>query len=71
MDWTWGITIAAIIGAIANIYKLWWGFAIWLVTNITWVIVDIQAGLYAQAFLFGVYALLALWGLIQWVKEGD
>ncbi len=32
-------------------------------------IVDLRAGLYAQAFLFGIYVLLAVWGLIQWGRE--
>jgi nicotinamide riboside transporter PnuC len=69
MIWTWLITIAAIIGVIANIYKKPWCFVIWLLTNCSWCIIDFTAGLFAQAFLFAVYAVLAVWGLIQW-REG-
>jgi len=69
MEWTWLITIASIIGTVANIYKKQWCFWIWLFTNGLWMIVDLKAGLYAQAFLFGVYLLLAVWGLYQWSKE--
>ncbi len=42
---------------------------IWIVTNSVWLIIDYQAGLYAQAFLFGVYILLAIWGLLHWSKD--
>lgn len=68
MTWTWLITIAAIIGTVANIYKRPWCFAIWLVTNSLWMAVDYMAGMYAQAFLFAVYVVLAVWGLIKWMK---
>ena len=66
MDWTWAITLASIIGTVANIYKQRWAFGLWLVTNFTWLIIDFRAGLYSQAFLFAVYVLLAVWGLYQW-----
>lgn len=71
MDWTWAITIASIIGTIANIYKKSWCFIIWLFTNFTWMVVDLKAGLYAQAFLFAIYFMLAVWGLWQWSRAGD
>ena len=69
MDYTWLITIASIIGTVANIYKKKWCFVIWLFTNLAWFIIDLRAGLYAQAFLFAVYFLLAVWGLYQWNME--
>lgn len=70
MHWTWLITIASIIGTIANIYHKRWCFWIWLFTNSIWMIVDLRAGLYAQAFLFSVYVALAVWGLCKW-KRGE
>lgn len=69
MDWTWAITAASIIGTVANIYKKRFCFIIWLFTNSAWLIIDLRAGLYAQAFLFGIYVLLAVWGLAQWGRE--
>ena len=69
MDYTWLITIASIIGTVANIYKKKWCFWIWLVTNSMWLIIDFRAGLYAQAFLFAVYVLLAVWGLYRWSRK--
>jgi len=69
MDWTWIITLVSIVGVVANIYKKSWCFILWLFTNGIWVIIDFRAGLYAQAFLFGVYLLLAIWGLYKWSAE--
>jgi nicotinamide riboside transporter PnuC len=72
MDWTWGITLVSIIGTVANIYKKSWCFIIWLFTNFTWMMIDFRAGLYAQAFLFLIYFLLAVWGLYQWrIKDTE
>lgn len=34
MDWTWLVTTASIVGAVANIYKRRWGFAVWLCANV-------------------------------------
>jgi len=71
MDWTWAITLASIIGTVANIYQRRWCFGLWLVTNSTWMIIDFREGLYSQSFLFFVYVLLAVWGLYQWRSEHD
>lgn len=71
MDWTWTITIASIIGTVANIYKKSWCFVIWVFTNGIWCVIDYRTGLYAQAFLFGIYFLLAVWGLYQWGKASN
>jgi hypothetical protein len=68
-DFTWLITIASIVGTVANIYKKQWCFAIWLVTNAAWMIVDFCAGMYPQAALFSVYVCLAVWGLVKWWKK--
>ena len=68
MNWTWFITVASIIGTVANIYKRRWCFWIWLFTNTTWMLIDLHARLYSQAFLFLVYVVLAVWGLVNWIK---
>ncbi len=69
MTWTWLITVAAIVGVIANIKKKRWCFFVWTVTNGLWMVVNIIIGLYSAAFLFGVYFVLAIWGIIEWSKE--
>jgi nicotinamide riboside transporter PnuC len=66
MDWTIGVTIASLIGTIANIHKKQWCFAVWLFTNCFWCIYDFSKGLYSQSLLFFVYTGLAIWGLVKW-----
>jgi len=69
MDYTFLITIAAIIGTVANIYKKQWCFIIWPFTNTIWCIYDFSIGAKWQAIQFLVYAGLSVWGLIQWRKS--
>jgi nicotinamide riboside transporter PnuC len=69
MDWSVSITALSIIGVIANIYKKKWCFIIWLFTNASWCLYDFSKGLYSQSFLFFVYTLLAIWGLIKWAGD--
>lgn len=68
-DFTWLITIASIVGTVANIYKKQWCFIIWLITNSAWIVIDFVSGMYSQAALFAVYVCLAVWGLIQWNRS--
>lgn len=65
----WLVTILSITGVILNIYKNKWCFVIWSITNFSWMIIDFYKGIYAQAFLFLVYFLLAIYGLIKWSVE--
>lgn len=69
MHWTWIVTVASIVGTVANIYKKRYCFVIWLGTNLTWMVYDFSIKSYAQAALFGVYAILAVHGLRCWGKE--
>lgn len=68
-DFTYLITIASIIGTVANIFKKRWCFIIWIFTNALWFAVDTYNGLYSQAMLFAVYFWLSVWGLIRWRNE--
>jgi nicotinamide riboside transporter PnuC len=64
----WFVTVASLIGTIANIYKRRWCFIIWFFTNVSWTIYDIYIHAYAQATLMGIYAALAVHGWIKWGK---
>jgi nicotinamide riboside transporter PnuC len=64
----WSIMVLSLVGCWLNIRKHWSGFAIWAVTNAAWMMIDLAAGLYAQAALFFVYLLLAIYGLVAWRK---
>jgi hypothetical protein len=36
------------------------------VTNAAWAVIDLRAGLPAQAALMATYCVLAVWGLVAW-----
>ena len=63
------LTISALVGVILNIKKNVLCFYIWLVTNISWAIVDFYKGIPAQGILFTIYAGLAVYGIIEWRKK--
>lgn len=65
----WIITILAIVGVVLNIKRRIEGFYLWTMSNIGFVVVDYNAGLYAQAVLFMVYTGLSVWGIIEWRKK--
>lgn len=65
----WIITIMAIAGVVLNVKKRIEGFYFWTISNIGFVAVDFNAGLYAQAVLFVVYTGLSVWGIIEWRKK--
>lgn len=66
---SWLISALAMVGVVLNIYKIRFCFWIWLCTNTFFCVLDFAAGLYAQAFLFAVYTVLAIWGLVQWKRD--
>ena len=71
MGWTWGITVASIVGTVLNIRKRRVCFAIWFFTNLAWTGIDIWKGIYSQAALQAVYVGLAVWGWVTWRGRGE
>lgn len=65
-DPMWAVTAASLIGVVANIKKKRWCFAVWLCTNSIWCVYDFWIGALAQSALFGVYVVLAIYGLWEW-----
>jgi hypothetical protein len=68
MHWTYIVTVASLIGTVANIYKRRWCFVVWLSTNATWAVYDYSIHQYPQAILFAVYFALSILGLIKWKR---
>lgn len=64
----WIVTVASIVGVVANVHKRGWCFAVWMVTNALWFWHDFNKGEMYQAALFAVYFVLAVWGLIKWTR---
>jgi hypothetical protein len=66
------LTFGALVGVILNIKKKKACFYVWLFTNTAWAVVDFYKGIPAQGVLFSVYAVLAIWGILEWKeKEND
>jgi nicotinamide riboside transporter PnuC len=63
---TWLVTLAALVGTVANIKRKRWCFAVWMVTNALWCAYDWHIGACAQAALFAIYTGLAVWGWFAW-----
>ena len=63
---SWFLTLLSIAGTILVTKQDRRGFYLWSVANLGWLVVDVKAELYSQAFLFSVYLMLSIWGLITW-----
>ncbi len=66
MNGLWILTVISLAGVIWNILKDRRGFLCWMFSNAGWFLVDLRAGLPEQAFLFGVYFILAVFGWFKW-----
>lgn len=64
----WLVTIASIVGTVANIYHKRWCFWVWACTNALWTAYDLWLGAYPQAALMAVYFGLAIVGLWKWKR---
>lgn len=63
---TWTLAALSLAGVVLNIRRHRTSFAIWTVTNAAWAVIDLRAGLPAQAALMATYGVLAVWGLVAW-----
>jgi len=67
----WIATTLGIIGAIANVYKKWWCFLLWTIANVAIISLNVYHGLWSQVFLFGVYAIISITGLVTWWRDKE
>ena len=63
---TWLLTVLSVLGVVLNIRKNRASFTIWMLTNASWAVIDIRAGIPAQAVLFGIYFALSAYGYWAW-----
>lgn len=68
-DYTWLITVIAIIGAVANARKKRCGFALWIISNGYLCVYDLWLGLYPQALLYAAFLLISIHGLAHWTEK--
>ncbi len=67
---TWCLTVVSLIGVALNIRKRRECFLIWMFTNAGWCVYDGAIGAWAQAVLFGIYFVMAVWGWFAWRNDG-
>lgn len=64
------VTLASIIGTVANSFQKRWCFCIWICTNAFWCIYNIINKQYAQALLYLFNFIMAIIGLVRWKDNG-
>lgn len=62
----WGFVALGLFANLLVIKKNYKGFTIWVVTNSAWMIYNIINGLWAQATLFFIYNVFAIYGIYEW-----
>ncbi len=60
------ITLASIVGTVANSFKKRWCFIVWGITNTFWIFYNIIFKNYAQALLYAFNLIMAIVGFIKW-----
>lgn len=67
---SWLIAVLSLTGTVLNIKKRSECFYLWGISNAAWVFIDFNKGLHAQALLFSIYFVLAIYGAWSWSRGG-
>ncbi|MEQ2441580.1 nicotinamide mononucleotide transporter [Solibaculum intestinale] len=65
----YAVTVASIVGTVANSFQKRWCFWVWGCTNAFWCVFNILSGSYAQAILYAFNFAMAVVGLAKWSKK--
>ena len=65
----WMTAIASTVAVVLNIRRNRACFAIWLMTNLSWCVIDFVHEIYGQSLLQAIYAGLSVWGLAEWRRD--
>jgi hypothetical protein len=65
----WCLAALSLLGVILNIRHDRRCFAIWMVTNGSWAVVDAAHGIWGQAALQAIYFAMSVWGFIRWAHS--
>ncbi len=66
---TWVLAVLSLAGVILNVRKDKRCFYLWGVANVGWVLINLRAGIPAQAALFLIYFGLSVWGFFDWRRH--
>jgi nicotinamide riboside transporter PnuC len=63
---TWALVVIALIGTVMNVRRMRAGFVFWTASNLGLAAVNARSGDWAQATLYAVFLVLAVWGWVDW-----
>lgn len=66
----YGVTLATIVGTVANSFGKRWCFWVWMCTNGFWCVYNVWIGQYAQGLLYALNFAMAIVGLVRWKGDG-
>jgi len=67
----YAVTIATIVGTVANSLGKRWCFWVWMCTNGFWCVYNVLIGQYAQGLLYALNFAMAIVGLVKWKGNED
>jgi len=65
----WVISAGSILGAVLNALGNKWGFAVWVFTNLAWIVYDIYIGLWGQIPIWIAFTVTSFYGFWLWSKK--
>ena len=65
----WMMAGVALFGTYLNLKKNRAGFALWMISNLYWMIHNFSIDEYAQCLLYAAFLGLAIWGFLAWKTE--
>ncbi len=68
---SWALTAVSLAGVVLNIRRMRACFALWLVSNGGWCVLDLQNEQYPRALLMAVYFALSVWGFVSWSRKEE
>lgn len=63
------VTLASIVGTVANSFGKRWCFWVWMCTNAFWCVYNTVISQYAQTLLYAFNFVLAIVGLVKWKRN--
>ncbi len=66
----YAVTLATIVGTVANSFGKRWCFWVWMCTNGFWCVYNVLIGQYAQGLLYALNFAMAIVGLVKWKGNG-
>lgn len=66
---SWILVVLSLAGNVFVVKKSVIGQWMWAISNLGWIVFNLSIGAYSAAFLFAVYFVMCIWGIIAWSKE--